>query len=349
MRVKYLLVYILPITVCFSFNAEGVLSFSAVILFFVVLPIIELFIKPDDKNFDKETESLEGSNKAYDWIVFLAIPVQLFVLVYFLFEIKNSPAYTVAFFGKISSMGFMCGVLGINIGHELGHRRNKLERVLGEILLLTSLDTHFHIYHNEMHHRDVATPHDPATAKKDQLLYQFWITSHFGSYIKAWKIENQRMRRLNKSMLSLHNRMVVYSIANVVLLTIIYQFFGMITLLSFIAAATIGIILLETVNYIEHYGLIRKTTEQGVYERVRHCHSWNSDHQLGRMLLFNLSRHSDHHYNGGKKYQILLSHPESPQMPTGYPGMMVLAIFQPFWFWLMNKKLDEYFRDEKLC
>ncbi|MEP1035098.1 alkane 1-monooxygenase [Ekhidna sp.] len=341
MRLKYLLVYILPITVCFSFSESGLWTFSPVILFFVILPIIELFIKPDTKNFDEKTERIEGSNKMYDWIVFLAVPVQLFVFIYFLHVIDNSPVNSVEFLGKISSMGFMCGVLGINIGHELGHRRNKVEKFLGEILLLTSLDTHFHIYHNEMHHRDVATPRDPATAKRDQLLYLFWITSHFGSYIKAWKIENHRMKKANKSVLSLNNRMIVYSIANIFLLVTIYHFFNLIVLLAFIAAAIIGIILLETVNYIEHYGLLRKRSEEGDYERVRHCHSWNSDHQLGRMLLFNLSRHSDHHYNGGKKYQILLSHSDSPQMPTGYPGMMVLAVLQPFWFLLMNRKLDQ--------
>ena len=99
--------------------------------------------------------------------------------------------------------------------------------------------------------------------------------------------------------------------------------------------------LLETVNYIEHYGLARKKKASGGYEKVRHNHSWNSDHQIGRLLLFNLSRHSDHHYNGSKKYAVLESLPESPQMPTGYPGMMVLAVFQPLWFLVMNKRLKE--------
>ncbi len=341
MRIKYLLVYILPITVCFSFGTSGIMTFAAVILFFIALPIVELFIKPDAKNFDEKSERIEGANKMYDWIIFLAVPVQLFVLIYFLNVIDDTPTNSVEFLGKISSMGFMCGVLGINIGHELGHRRNRLEKFLGQVLLLTSLDTHFHIYHNEIHHRDVATPHDPATAKRNQLLYVFWITSHFGSYIKAWQIENLKMKKINKPILSLNNRMVVYTLANISLLISIHYFFNLTVLLAFVATAAIGIALLETVNYIEHYGLLRRKDEHGKYERVRHCHSWNSDHQLGRMLLFNLSRHSDHHYNGGKKYQILLSHSESPQMPTGYPGMMALAVFQPFWFLVMNKKLNQ--------
>ena len=112
-------------------------------------------------------------------------------------------------------------------------------------------------------------------------------------------------------------------------------------LFAFLGAAVSGIILLETVNYIEHYGLLRKQNEHGRYERVKRNHSWNSDHQVGQVLLFNLSRHSDHHYNGAKHYQLLKTVPESPQMPTGYPGMMLLSLFPPLWFWVMNKKIKQ--------
>jgi alkane 1-monooxygenase len=237
------------------------------------------------------------------------------------------------------AMGLMCGVMGINIGHELGHRTSRREQFLGEILLLTSLNTHFLPYHNEGHHREVATPDDPATAKKGQWLFVFWITSHFGSYVKAWRIENNRMRKNGKSVFSLSNRMVSYSLANIALLFSIYYFFNVTVLFAFILSSVVGILLLETVNYIEHYGLLRERNSEGRYERVKRTHSWNSDHQIGRLMLFNLSRHSDHHYKSSKKYQVLESLEESPQMPTGYPGMMLLALFQPVWFAIMDKKL----------
>ena len=120
----------------------------------------------------------------------------------------------------------------------------------------------------------------------------------------------------------------------------IYYFLGFQVLIAFVLAAVIGILLLETVNYIEHYALLRKINDKGRYERVRHSHSWNSDHQIGRLMLFNLSRHSDHHYKASKKYQVLKSLEDSPQMPTGYPGMMVLALVPPIWFGLMNPHLD---------
>jgi len=139
--------------------------------------------------------------------------------------------------------------------------------------------------------------------------------------------------------------MVVYSIANILLLGSIYYFLGFKVLIAFVLAAVVGILLLETVNYIEHYALLRKINENGRYERVKHIHSWNSDHQIGRLMLFNLSRHSDHHYKASKKYQVLESLEDSPQMPTGYPGMMVLALLPPIWFGLMNPHLDRMTQD----
>lgn len=233
----------------------------------------------------------------------------------------------------------MCGVFGINLGHELGHRSNRAEQFLGEILLLTSLENHFLPYHNYCHHKHVATPNDPATARKGESVYAFWVRSHFGSYSLAWQIEWNRLKAKKQNPISFNNRMIGYTLAQISLLTMILYFYGWRVVLAFVLAAAIGILLLETVNYIEHYGLLRAITKSGDFERVQHKHSWNSDHILGRMLLFELSRHSDHHYRSSKKYPTLDSVPESPQMPTGYPGMMVFSMFPPLWFWYMHKKL----------
>lgn len=339
-RVKYFSVYLLPLTVFVSFHGEGVTSFFPLFVFFVFVPLLEVLIKPDHSNFDEETSLVEKNSRMYDWILYLAVPVQVGMLLYFLVIIEATPYDSLEFYGRIFAMGLMCGVMGINIGHELGHRPERFNQFFGEILLLTSLNTHFLPYHNEGHHREVATPQDPATAKKGQWLFHFWFTSHFGSYLKAWKIEASRMSKKKSSVLSVKNRMVVYSIANALVLSIIYVFFGLKVLIAFVLAAVIGILLLQTVNYIEHYALLRKMNEKGRYERVKRKHSWNSDHQIGRLMLFNLSRHSDHHYKASKKYQVLESLEDSPQMPTGYPGMMVLALLPPLWFSLMNPHLN---------
>jgi len=346
-RLKYLLVFILPIAAYISFTSKGILTYLPVLIAFTVIPILELFFKVDSKNFDKETAKLEKENRLYSWILYATVPVQLGMLVFFFYAIQE-PLTTTEYIGRMTSMGVLCGILGINVGHELGHRSNKIEQFLGELMLLTSLNTHFLPYHNGGHHFNVATPNDAATARKNEPLYIFWVRSHFSSYKQAWQLENKRLLNENKNSFSLQNKMVVYSIATIVLVSIIYYFFGWFVLLSFILAAVIGILQLETVNYIEHYGLIRQKNENGRYEKVRHHHSWNSDHIIGKLLLFNLSRHSDHHYNGSKPYQVLKSLPESPQMPTGYPGMMVLSLIPPLWFNYMNARISKFPQETKV-
>lgn len=338
---KFLTILILPITVYISFTSMGWLTLLPLVVFFGFVPLLELLFNPDKQNLDKEQEEREKENKLYTYILYATVPIQLLFLGWFLWMMKDAHLTTIEYIGRISAMGLMCGVIGINVGHELGHRNNRFDEFLGEILLLTSLDTHFLPYHNAGHHFNVATPKDAATARKNEIVYLFWIRSHFQSYYQAWETENRRLKNSGRNWFHLQNRMLIYTICNILLLIGIFFLFGLNTLLAFTAAAVFGILLLETVNYIEHYGLLRKQNEKGRYERVKRTHSWNSDHRIGMLMLFNLSRHSDHHYNGSKHYQLLKSLPESPQMPTGYPGMMLVALVPPLWFSIMNKKLQD--------
>ncbi|MDE1206361.1 alkane 1-monooxygenase [Tenacibaculum larymnensis] len=338
---KFLTILILPITVYISFTSMGWLTLLPLVVFFGFVPLLELLFNPDKQNLNKEQEELEKENKLYTYILYATVPVQLLFLGWFLWMMKDAHLTTIEYIGRISAMGLMCGVIGINVGHELGHRNNRFDEFLGEILLLTSLDTHFLPYHNAGHHFNVATPKDAATARKNEIVYLFWIRSHFQSYYQAWETENRRLKNSGRNWFHLQNRMLIYTICNILLLIGIFFLFGLNALLAFTAAAVFGILLLETVNYIEHYGLLRKQNEKGRYERVKRTHSWNSDHRIGMLMLFNLSRHSDHHYNGSKHYQLLKSLPESPQMPTGYPGMMLVALVPPLWFSIMNKKLQD--------
>ncbi|MEQ6125297.1 alkane 1-monooxygenase [Pseudotenacibaculum sp. MALMAid0570] len=340
-RLKYLSILLLPISVYISFTSKGWLTFLPIIIFFGLVPFLELFFKPNRENFSKEQEEIEKEQKIYSLILYLTIPIQLFFLGYFFLVIQEANLTLTDLSGRISAMGLMCGVIGINVGHELGHRNNRTDEFLGEILLLTSLNTHFLPYHNGGHHYNVATPKDAATARRNELLYSFWVRSHFTSYLQAWQLENKRMKEFNRKWFHLQNRMVIYSFANTLLLLSIFYFFSWLGIVAFLISAVIGILLLETVNYIEHYGLLRKKNDYGRYEKVKRTHSWNSDHVIGKIMLFNLSRHSDHHYNGSKHYQLLKSLPESPQMPTGYPGMMILSLFPPIWFAFMNKKIQK--------
>ena len=345
-KLKYLSAFLLATTVYISFTNVGIWTYSPLIFSFGLIPLVELLFKPDAKNLSEEEKQKAAADSYYSIVLYAVVILQVVFLIYFLFVIQGNLS-SFDLIGRIISMGILCGIFGINVGHELGHRSNRFEQFLGEILLLTSLETHFLPYHNSGHHHNVATPKDPATARKGEIVFLFWLRSQLGSYFQAWKIENDRLRKKGKSAFSFSNKMLIYTVAQIALLASIYYFFNVQTMFYFLAAAIIGILLLETVNYIEHYGLLRKIKENGNYERVQPHHSWNSNHILGRTMLFELSRHSDHHYKASKHYQLLDSTPNSPQMLTGDPGMMLLALFPPLWFKVMNKQLAVFNSDKR--
>jgi alkane 1-monooxygenase len=345
-KLKYLSAFLLAATVYVSFTNVGIWTYLPLLFSFGFIPLVELLFEPDAKNLSEEEKKKAATDSYFNLVLYAVVILQVAFVIYFLKVIQENLS-TFDLIGRIVSMGILCGIFGINVGHELGHRSNRFEQFLGEILLLSSLETHFLPYHNSGHHHNVATPKDPATARKGEIVFLFWFRSQIGSYIKAWNIENDRLHKKGKSFISLSNKMLIYTLAQITLLATIYYFFNIQTMLYFMAAALLGIILLETVNYIEHYGLLRQKKENGNYERVQHHHSWNSNHILGRTMLFELSRHSDHHYKASKHYQLLDSTPNSPQMLTGYPGMMLLALVPPLWFKVMHKQLDSFKMQKK--
>ena len=339
---KYFTPFVLYILALMSFNGNGLICWTPLLYTFFLIPFIELFIKADPKNLDEVEEALAKKNKAYDLILYAAVIMQYYSLWVFFNSLRQEQVSTIDIIGRVMSMGLLCAAFGINVAHELGHRVNKMEQTFAKMLLLTSLYMHFFIEHNKGHHKHVATPHDPSTAKYKQTVYAFWIQTLIGTYLSAWKIANEEVKKKGKRWYSLQNEMLLFQIIQLLFVIAIYYFFGTMSALLFVLAAFMGGLLLETVNYIEHYGLSRNPTTEAQYERVQPHHSWNSNHTIGRLMLFELSRHSDHHYLASRKYQILRSFDNAPQMPTGYPGMILLSLFPPLWFKIMHQQMRKY-------
>jgi alkane 1-monooxygenase len=337
---KYLNPLVLYILAFIGFTNTGIYCWLTMIFSWVFIPTIELFLKPDPVNFSKAEEEIAKADKTYDYLLYLVVLLQVPALFIFLQSFVNTSLSFSDTLGRIATMGMLCGTFGINVAHELGHRKNKFEQTLAKILLLTSLYMHFFIEHNKGHHKNVATPKDPSSARFNEWVYAFYFRTIIYSYLSAWHIANDQMKKEGKRILSLHNEMIQAQLIQLSLVAGIYFYFGGLITLYFLGAALIGILLLETVNYIEHYGLQRKATSETSYERTMPHHSWNSSHPYGRILLFELSRHSDHHYLANRKYQILQHHEESPQLPTGYPGSMLLSLLPPVWFAVMNKRIE---------
>lgn len=338
--VKYFLIYLTPAVVGFSIWSADLWSYSAVILLFGILPFFELFTKGSTENLSEVEEEIAKKDFRYDLLLYSLVPIQYALLMYFLFKIGDNSLSDVTKFGMTLALGMSCGVLGINAAHELGHRNTWYEQLMSKMLLLTTLYMHFFIEHNRGHHKNVSTDDDPASSRYGEMVYTFYFRTIIGSWRSAWQLEAERLKQTNQGFWTWHNEMLRFQIIQLGFVALIYFSFGWQVLYWFLIAAVIGWMLLETVNYIEHYGLRRQKIGNR-YERTLPIHSWNSNHPLGRLMLLELSRHSDHHYLANRKYQTLRHFDESPQMPTGYPGMMLLALVPPLWFWVMHREIKK--------
>ena len=338
---KYLAALTIPIVAIISLFLKGVWAFFTPFYVFVMIPLLELLLTQNPRNYTEEEIKNKKVNPLFDWMLYLNLPIVFGILFWALIEINLVTLETYEITGIVLSVGIVLGVNGINVAHELGHRLTSKERFMGKMLLMPSLYMHFFIEHNFGHHLHAATKEDPATASYNQNVYSFWFTSVFRQYVSAWKIQNNLLKNNDKSFFSVKNDMLCYVLFQSLYLGLIFFLFGITGLLFAVSVAVVGFLLLETVNYIEHYGLLRLKTESGRYERVKEIHSWNSNHVVGRIVLYELTRHSDHHYKSSKKYQILECYDEGPEMPFGYPTSMVIAFIPPLWFSIMNKRIPK--------
>lgn len=343
-RYKYFTpIIIIPILMYVSFHFLGYWSFFAFAFIYGFIPVAEFIFTGTAENFTAEEEAEERKDIYYDLLIYSMLPLQFLILGFYLWTITHKPLLWYEFVGITLGMGLSCGALGINVAHELGHRSKRYEQIMAKILLMTTSYMHFFIEHNRGHHKNVSTPLDPATSRLNEPVYTFLFRSVYGGYIDAWKLEAHRLQKTNQNFWNpMHNEMLRFQIIQVLFYVAIYLGFGWIGVGGFLISSIIGFSLLEIVNYIEHYGLMRKKLPNGAYEKVKPHHSWNSGHELGRIFLFELTRHSDHHFNASRKYQILRHFENAPQMPTGYLAMIPLALVPPLWFKIMNPKVQKH-------
>ncbi|HPI06801.1 MAG TPA: alkane 1-monooxygenase [Saprospiraceae bacterium] len=336
---KYLAAYLLPLSAAAALYWQGGWAWATVLLAFVIIPVVEIFTPESTENVTPEQESVRTGIGFFDWLLYLNIPMVFGLVFWYLKVISNSALTIPEIMGLTLGTGIILGANGINVAHELGHRSRRSEQFLSKLLLLPTLYQHFFIEHNRGHHKNVATDKDSASAQFGQVVYIFWLRSVWGSWRSAWTLERERLTKEGKPFWSWHNEMIRFTLFQVLWLGAIAWYFGTTGLLGALAIATMGILLLETINYVEHYGLRRRLLESGRPEPVRPEHSWNSNHELGRIFLYELTRHSDHHFKATRKYQILRHMNESPQLPFGYPTSIIIALLPPLWFAVMHPRL----------
>ena len=345
-RYVWLLGLIIPTLVPVSWAAaavtgSGVFWWSGPILVFVLIPVLDFLVGPDSENPPDSAIAWLEHDRFYRWAIYLYLPAQYVSLVLACWFWSGGGGVVLTDLDKLGLMLTVGGVAGvaINAAHEMGHQRGQSERWLSKVALAQTGYGHFFVEHNRGHHARVATPEDPASARLGENVYLFHCRSIHGSLCSAWRIERSRLARGGKSAWTPRNDVLNAWLMTIALFAALVAAFGVGVLPWLIGQAAIGFLLLETINFLEHYGLRRQRRPDGCYEQVRPSHSWNSNSVISNVLLFHLQRHSDHHANPHRRYQALCHADEAPQLPAGYATMVVAALLPPLWRRLMDRRV----------
>jgi len=329
----------------FSLTGAAVWLWLGPIVILGFVPLIDWTVGRDTSSVpDDAIEELE-KDRYYRWLTYLFLPLQYAGLILALWYIAKGGLSTIEAVGLSVTVGFIGG-LGINTAHELGHKREEHERWLSKIALAQCMYGHFYIEHNRGHHVRVATPEDPASSRLGESFYRFWPRTVFGSLRSAWLLEKKRFARRKQHPWRIGNDVLNALVMTLVLWGVLIAWLGWGIVPFLFIQAFIGVTLLEAVNYLEHYGLLRQKVLHGDrarYERVEPRHSWNSNNVATNVLLYHLQRHSDHHANPTRRYQALQDDSQAPVLPTGYAGMILLALLPPLWRKVMDPRVRSHY------
>lgn len=309
---------------------------------FGIIPLIDLVAGRDAENPPEDALAWLEEDRYYRWVTYLFLPVQYATLLWGAWALTTFDLAVVDRVGLAVTLGCVGGI-AINVAHELGHKREKHEKWFAKVALAQTFYGHFFIEHNRGHHTRVATPEDPASARLGEVVYEFWVRSVVGSLRNAWRLERVRLTRGGGSVWTPRNDVLNAWGFSLGLWGGLCVVFGPGLLPYLVVQAVVGVLLLETVNYLEHYGMRRVRTPAGRYEKVDPSHSWNSNNIATNVLLYHLQRHSDHHANPVRRYQALRDFPESPVLPTGYAGMIVLALVPWAWRRVVDPRVVAHF------
>ncbi len=328
----------------FEVTGWGVWLWTGPIVVLGIVPVIDLMAGIDRSNPPDDVIAQLEEDRYYRWITWLYLPIQYVALVGAMWVVSGAAGMDLGTWDKVglaTTVGVIGGI-GINTAHELGHKREDLERWLSRIALAQSFYGHFYIEHNRGHHVRVATPLDPASARIGESFHRFWPRTVLGGLRNAWRLESRRQARRGRRAVGPGNDILGAWAMSLVLWAGLVLGFGIAVLPWLVLQAVVGFTLLEVVNYMEHYGLLRERVGppgRQRWERVSPRHSWNSNNVATNVLLYHLQRHSDHHANPTRRYQSLRDCDTAPVLPTGYAGMILLALVPPLWRRVMDPRV----------
>jgi len=348
-KIAFFSAFIIPALTILGFNLGGVFNLLPLAFVYFLIPLVDVVIGRDTNNVEKNAVGKVANDFYYRFVTYCWTYFQLAFVIWGAWVVSTNNLSIFEWITFIIAVSLSTGGIGITVAHELGHKKESIEKFYSKVLLMTVSYMHFYIEHNKGHHVRVSTPEDPATSRENESFYAFWFRSVTKGYLSAWEIENKRLERKGFAKFSFNNNMIWFTVLPIIFaitltggISLILGHFVWQPLLFFFAQSFLAFSLLEAVNYIEHYGLVRRKIDDKRYERVAPHHSWNASQMASNFFLFQLQRHSDHHFNAIKRYQVLDHYDKAPQLPVGYPAMVVLAHFPPLWFKVMNPRLQKW-------
>lgn len=325
------------IFLCISTGSELFLI-APLFLTYVVIPVLDWIIGSDTNNPPEEIVPQLEEDRYYRYLTWITVPLHFVALIAVAWFVGTQELGV----GTVLLLAVTAGAysgLGINTAHELGHKKLSIEQILAKFALAIPAYGHFCVEHNRGHHRFVATPGDPASARMGESIYQFALREIPGAFRRGWKAESDRLSHRGYATWSRHNGVLQSYFGSVLLQGALIWAFGWVMIPFLMIHNVWAWFQLTSANYIEHYGLLRDKEEDGRFERCKPHHSWNANYTLSNIVLFHLERHSDHHANSSRRYQSLRNFEDIPELPNGYFGAYLIAYIPGLWYRIMDKRL----------
>ena len=321
-----------------NFGIGRWILFFPLVFYYFFVPLLDFLIGEDTSNPPETSIAALEADAYYRWITYATIPILWVAVIFNCIFLCTFTLTATEWIATVITTGSVLG-FGLNVSHELGHKLQTLPRKIALFNTALGAYGHFSIEHNRGHHRHVSTPEDPASSKMGENIYQFACREMPGAVLRAWRLEADRLQRLGKPVWHFENEILQALGLTALVYGSLIGLYGFDMVVVLIPVAIWGAFQLTSANYVEHYGIQRLKTANGNYETCQPHHSWNSNHLVSNLVLFQLQRHSDHHTHPGRSYQSLRDFPELPRLPSGYFGMFFLAYFPPLWYRVMDPLL----------
>jgi alkane 1-monooxygenase len=308
------------------------------VFLYIVIPLLDYLFPNDSSNPPEEIVPQLEADSYYRLLNHLTVPLHFAILIIGAWFVANNQLGWSGLLAISLTVGAISG-FGINTGHELGHKKDALDRLAARLVLAVPFYGHFTSEHNAGHHAEVATPEDSASARFGESIYRFVLREIPGGLLRAWRLESKRLQRRDLKAWSWQNEILQSYALSVLLYGGLVLAFGAVVLPFLLIQTAFAWWQLTSANYIEHYGLLRQKGPDGRYERCQPHHSWNANHIASNLVTFHLERHSDHHAFAARRYQSLRHFEDVPQLPSGYFGMFLLSYVPPLWRRVMDPKV----------